>query len=87
MSEPETIDCRAVTRQLYEYLDGELSPAAEAKVQAHLADCAHCFGLADFETAYLRFLEARTRARGAPAHLRQQILDELLSDPEPPAAP
>jgi anti-sigma factor (TIGR02949 family) len=85
MSEPETIDCGAVTRQLYEYLDGELSPAVEARVHAHLADCAHCFELADFETAYLRFLEARTRARGAPAHLRQRILDELLSNPEPPA--
>lgn len=82
MNERERIDCRAVIRQLYEYLDGELSAAAEARVQAHLADCAHCFELADFETAYLRFLQARTRARGAPAHLRQRILDELLSDPE-----
>jgi anti-sigma factor (TIGR02949 family) len=86
MNESEPIDCRAVTHQLYEFLDGELSAAAKARVQAHLADCAHCFELADFETAYLRFLEARARARGAPAHLRRRILDELLSGPEPPAS-
>ncbi|HEX9633675.1 MAG TPA: zf-HC2 domain-containing protein [Gemmatimonadales bacterium] len=87
MSEPETMDCGAAANRLYEYLDGELSPAAEAGVRAHLAACAHCFGLFDFETAYLRFLEARTRARGAPPHLRQRILDELLFDPEPPPRP
>ena len=87
MSERERIDCRAAVDRLYPYLDGELSPAAEASVRAHLADCAHCFGLFDFETAYLRFLEARTRARGAPAHLRRRILDELLFDSEPPAGP
>lgn len=85
MSEPERIDCGAAADHLYEYLDGELTPAAEAAVRAHLAACAHCLGLFDFETAYLRFLEARVRARGAPAHLRQRILDELLFDPEPPA--
>ena len=87
MSEPEMIDCRAALEQLYEYLDGELSAAAETSVRAHVADCAHCFGPFDFETAYLRFLEARTRARGAPEHLRRRILDALLFDSEPPTSP
>jgi anti-sigma factor (TIGR02949 family) len=87
MSEREMIDCRAAADHLYEYLDGELSPAAQAKVRAHLAACAHCLGLFDFETAYLRFLVARARARGAPPHLRQRILDELLFHPEPPTIP
>jgi anti-sigma factor (TIGR02949 family) len=87
MSNPDTTDCREAADHLYEFLDGELSPAAAAKVRAHLAACAHCFGLFDFETAYLRFLEARARARGAPPHLRQRILEQLLFDPEPPATP
>jgi anti-sigma factor (TIGR02949 family) len=80
MSDKDAMDCRAAADHLYEFLDGELSPAAEARVRAHLAACAHCFGLFDFETAYLRFLEARCRARGAPPHLRQRILDQLLFD-------
>jgi len=82
MSDPDFIDCQEAADRLYEFLDGELSAAADAQVRAHLTACAHCFGLFDFETAYLRFLEARARARVAPAHLRQQILDQLLFDPE-----
>ena len=80
MSERDEIDCRETATQLYEYLDGELTPAAEAAVRAHLADCAPCFGLFDFENAYLRFLEARARVQGAPESLKRRILDELLSD-------
>jgi anti-sigma factor (TIGR02949 family) len=84
MSDVGAMDCRDAAGHLYEFLDGELSAADAAKVRAHLAVCAHCFGLFDFETAYLRFLEARTRARGAPVHLRQRILDQLLFDPGRP---
>ena len=82
MSKPDVGDCRSAVDHLYEYLDEELSPETDAQIRAHLAACAHCFELFDFETVYLRFLEARTRARAAPAHLRQRILDGLLFDPE-----
>ena len=87
MSEPDAIDCHAAAERLYEYLDRELSPTVDAQVRAHLADCAPCFGLFDFEETYLRFLEVRTRAQGAPAHLRRRILDELFEHPEPPRRP
>jgi anti-sigma factor (TIGR02949 family) len=80
MTGPEHIDCREVIEQLYEYLDGELTPDKEAAVREHLEACAGCLGLCDFERAYLRFLEARTRAVGAPAHVRRRILDDLLSE-------
>lgn len=87
MSGPEPMDCGQAAARLYDYLDGELTAADEAAVRVHLAACAHCFDLFDFETAYLRFLEARARAQGAPPQLRQRILDALLFDePEPPSA-
>jgi anti-sigma factor (TIGR02949 family) len=75
---PVPIDCRQAAAQLYEYLDGELTPAANAAVRAHLADCTHCLALCDFEQAYLQFLEARGRARGAPPHVKRRILHELF---------
>jgi len=75
---PDPIDCRQAAAQLYEYLDGELTPAADAAVRAHLADCAHCLALCDFERAYLRFLELRARARGAPPEVKRRILRELF---------
>jgi anti-sigma factor (TIGR02949 family) len=78
MSEPRRIDCHEAARQLYEYLDRELTPATEAEVRAHLAACGHCFALFEFETAYLRFLEARARSQGAPEPVRRRIIDVLL---------
>jgi len=71
-------DCLEATEHLYEYLDGELTPMVESAVRAHLAACGHCFSLFGFEQAYLRFLEARARAQGAPPALRRRILEQLL---------
>lgn len=86
MTEQDALDCHEAVARLYDYLDGELTPSDHAAVRRHLAACAHCFDLFDFEDAYLRFLEARTRAQGAPPHLQRRILDLLLFErPEPPA--
>lgn len=79
---PRRLDCREAADRLYEYLDGELTPADDAAVRAHLAECAGCFSLFGFESAYLRFLEARTRARHAPPALKRRILDQLLVEPD-----
>ena len=38
--------CFEVLEQLSDYLDGELSPQAKAKVDAHLAGCAECRAVA-----------------------------------------
>lgn len=73
-----SIDCREAFDLLYAYLDGELSAGQEAEVRQHLEICKPCFKLATFESAYLRFLEARTRAQRAPAHLKKAILRQLL---------
>lgn len=80
----QSMDCHAAVERLYDYLDGELSAADAERVRGHLEVCAHCFQYFDFEAAFLRFLEARRRAEGAPPNLRRRILDQLLADPEDP---
>lgn len=82
--EPRDIDCMEVLDRLYEYLDGELTPARAAEVRRHLDVCAPCFRLSGFESAYVRFLEARTRAQRAPAVLRRKILEQLLLEGSSP---
>lgn len=77
-SEPRQIDCNEVAERLYEYLDGELTPERDAEVRRHLDQCVACFGLWKFEDGYVRFLEARSRARGVPEPLRRKIMDEIL---------
>jgi len=39
---PVSQDCRARLRQLFDYLDGEVSPARCAALEKHLAACACC---------------------------------------------
>ena len=75
---PHDIDCEEALERLYVYLDGELTDVRREEVQYHLALCAPCLKRATFESAYVRFLEARARARGAPDHLRRRILERLL---------
>ena len=82
--QPREIDCRDVAERLYEYLDGELDARRAEEVRHHLEDCERCLKLEDFETAYVSFLEARTRTRGAPEQLKRRILDHILFGDSPP---
>lgn len=75
---PQQIDCHEVAELLYEYLDGELTSKRAGEVKFHLVDCAPCTTLKTFEERFVRFLEARTRTRGAPEALKKRILDEML---------
>lgn len=78
------IDCAEAADRLYEYLDNELTPELAEEVRAHLEKCADCLAVTNFETAYLRFLEARSRAQGAPEHLKKRILKQFLFRPGGP---
>jgi anti-sigma factor (TIGR02949 family) len=74
------VDCDEALDRLYEYLDGELTPAVEAAVRRHLTACAPCLRIYDFERAFLRFLDARAQAAEAPPELRRRVLERLLFD-------
>lgn len=75
--------CREAVRDLYLYLDQELSDDQMAAVQVHLHECSPCFEAFDFE-AELRVVIA-TRARDEPPeHLRERLLT-MLQSLEPPA--
>jgi mycothiol system anti-sigma-R factor len=75
--------CRDAIRDLYLYLDQELSSDQMAAVQIHLHECSPCFEAFGFE-AELRMVIA-TRARDeAPEHLRERLLAMLRSLDPPP---
>jgi anti-sigma factor (TIGR02949 family) len=80
--EPQDIDCLEALDRLYGYLDGELTEDRAAEVRRHLDHCAPCLKVSDFEAAYVRFLEARTRAQRAPDTLRKRVLERLLFEDE-----
>lgn len=58
------MNCEEVMRQLWDYLDGELTPERMQAIEAHLAMCGRCHPQAEFERAFLR---AVASARAEPA--------------------
>lgn len=74
------MNCREALDHLYEYLDRELTTEDEQVVRTHLAACGPCEERFDVERAFLRFVEARCRSRGAPPELRRKILRDLLAE-------
>lgn len=76
--EAHDIDCQDALEELYEYLDGELTPARADEVRQHLHACAPCLAVSDFEAAFIRFIEARAKGACAPEELRRRILEQTL---------
>ena len=60
---PSAIDCATAVRRLWDYLDGRLTAAAHAEVEAHLATCEKC--PPHFEFA--QRMKASLAASAAPA--------------------
>jgi mycothiol system anti-sigma-R factor len=83
MSEqPRSLACREAIERIYEYLDLELTPEVRQEVEHHLRACADCGRHFEFERAFLRFLEARARGRGAGPEVKRRILKELFESGE-----
>ena len=84
-AQPRKLKCAEAVEHLYGYLDEELTPEVQASVRAHIGGCPDCFGHFEFERTFLRFLEARTRAKEAPAGLKKKIFEQILLDRQPDA--
>lgn len=76
--EHEMLDCKAVMRQLWDYLDGELTPERVEAVAAHLSLCQRCFPQYEFQRAFRAAIAAAQQTRPTPAGLRERVLTALL---------
>lgn len=65
-------DCNETLRELYQYLDGQLSEADRDHIQQHLDDCSPCLAAFDFE-AELRMVVRHRCVEQVPDDLRQRI--------------
>ncbi len=80
MKRNEMLDCDAVMRQLWDYLDGELTADREASVRAHLAVCKRCYPQYNFEIAFTKALAASRREHSSPDALMNRVLAALRSE-------
>jgi anti-sigma factor (TIGR02949 family) len=67
------IDCDEVMRQLWDFLDGELTPERMRAIEAHLAMCGRCQPQAEFERAFLRAVASVRRESGDTAGLSVRV--------------
>jgi mycothiol system anti-sigma-R factor len=80
-----TGNCNDALRELYEFLDGELTDERKALIKDHLAGCNPCLEVFDFE-AEVRILVSTKCREEAPDALRQRVV-EALRNCEPAAEP
>ena len=76
----DMLDCDAVMRQLWDYLDGELTPDREDAVRAHLAVCKRCYPQYDFQRAFLDALESSRRQHPPERVFRERVLSALRAE-------
>ena len=76
---PYTRQCEDALRQLYNFLDGELTTERRELIRHHLDECVPCFGAFDFE-AELRLVIAQKCRDSVPEGLRRRIADAIARD-------
>ena len=77
MTENAMIDCQSVMRQLWDFLDGELSASRVEAIEEHLKMCARCYPQYEFERTFLDQVGRLRREHSDPARLREQLLKSL----------
>jgi mycothiol system anti-sigma-R factor len=70
--------CEHVLARLWEYLDGELSPADDEAVRKHLEVCGRCYPRYNFQRAYLEYARRIRDREHAPTELRRRLFQNLL---------
>lgn len=79
------IDCDAVMREFWDFLDGELPAERLAMIEAHVADCDRCTPHLRFERAFRAALRQARAQSGCPeslgARVRAALAAQGLEDP------
>ena len=85
--QPAVVDCAESVRELYTFLDGELTVERRTAIRDHLEDCPDCYAGFDFEVELRQVVSASCHEDVPPA-LRTRVaaaLAELMQD-EPESA-
>lgn len=71
------ITCRDCETALHPYIDRELTESEIGQVRLHLDACRGCLHLYQFEASIRRLVRVRCREQGAPAELRERVVQAL----------
>jgi anti-sigma factor (TIGR02949 family) len=70
-------DCGAALRQLYWFLDGELTAERRTDIRTHLDRCACCLEAFDFEAELRVVVSTCCRSDEVPEDLRGRVVQAL----------
>ena len=71
-----TPDCEESLKELYEFLDGELTVERRSTIRLHLEGCQPCYEAFDFE-AELRIVVSTRCREQVPDELRARVAEAL----------
>ena len=74
---PSPVECSEALLRVFEYLDGEMGLEDQAKVRAHLDQCAECFRQYDLDQMVKLVVKRSCQPVSAPASLRATIVHRL----------
>jgi anti-sigma factor (TIGR02949 family) len=70
-------DCGEALRQLYVFLDGELTPDRRTVIRTHLDRCACCLEAFDFEAELRVVVSTCCRGDEVPEQLRMRVVEAI----------
>lgn len=73
------LDCESVMRQLWDYLDGELTPDRMVAIRAHVEMCTRCYPQCEFERSFLDAVATSAREHPALDSLRAKVGEALVA--------
>lgn len=76
-NETQKLDCGKALQQLFDFLDGELTPERMALVRQHIDGCGHCLEHAEFERRFLEALHATRDRCCCPDTVKSKVLASL----------
>lgn len=71
------IDCHTVMRQLWDYLDGELTAERSDAIRRHVEMCSRCRPHSEFERAFLVAVKQSRHEHSQPERLRGALVKAL----------
>lgn len=78
------MSCKRFERQVWDYLEGQLSPSERAAFEAHMAHCEHCQRVWDSAQRTVQALRQLPRYRPSP-DFRERLQARLHQAPPKPA--
>lgn len=73
------VDCNEAVRQLYDFLDGELTEERRREIATHLDDCGPCADAAGFEAELRVVISSRCKDR-VPESLIQRVAAAIAAE-------